>query len=509
MRGVSSSPPPQRNAAAQESSAILAGPDIASRVVRGGAMRVVGFGVVNVMGVIGSVVLLRHLGVGDFGRYGTVIALVGIVSGISDAGLTITASRELALLPRGPERRQLLSAVLGVRLLLSTAAVLTAVLFAAAAGYDEAMVAGTLLAGVGAILIAAQSTLTLPLGVDLKNGLLTLSDVIKQVILVIGLLALAAAGASLVPFFAVQVAVGIGALLAVPALVDRIYIGWPSFSREAWRRLAVTALPIALASVLTVLYVRLLVVISSLLTTDFETGLFVTSARIVEMLGGFAMLLMGVILPVATVAARDDRPRLRYVVARTTHVAMLVGAAISLVCIVGARPIVIVLGGEEFEAAAPVLRLQAAAVLTIFLVYPWTAFLIADGRRRELVRCMLIGLVCVVVAGVVLISLFDAQGAALAAVLADVVLAFTVMFAVRAVSDGDWPIAAGYFARFCVALALGAAAAGAALAVAPAVAAAAIGAAVFAAAAAVLRLVPEEITALVPRPGPGEAPPRA
>ena len=248
------------SAAPDTDAGVLSGPDIAGRVVRGGALRAVGFGVVNLLGVVSSVVLLRHLGVADFGRYGTVIALVAIASGLADAGLNMTGSRELALLPRGPERRRLLGALLGVRLLLLTLAVLAAVAFAVLAGYDSAMLAGTALAGAGAVLVGMQSTLTLPLVVELRNGLVTLNEVLKQVILVVGVVALAVAGAALTPFFAVQLLVGAGALLAVPLLVDRAQLAWPSFSREDLRRLAVTALPVALASIVTAFYVRMLIV---------------------------------------------------------------------------------------------------------------------------------------------------------------------------------------------------------------------------------------------------------
>src|SRR5690349_6286101 len=105
-------------------SGVLSGTDVAGRVVRGGLQRVVGYGVVNLLGVASSVVLLRHLGVADFGRYGTVIALVGIASGLADAGLNLTGSRELALLHDTQERRHLLAGLLGVRLLLLVAAAL-------------------------------------------------------------------------------------------------------------------------------------------------------------------------------------------------------------------------------------------------------------------------------------------------------------------------------------------------------------------------------------------------
>jgi O-antigen/teichoic acid export membrane protein len=478
---------------------VLSGPDIADRVVRGGALRAIGFGVVNLLGVVSSVVLLRHLGVSDFGRYGTVIALVAIVSGLADAGLNMTGSRELALLPRGPQRRHLLGALLGVRLLLLLVAALAALAFSVVAGYDSEMLAGTALAATGAVLVGAQSTLALPLVVNLRNGLVTVSEVLKQVILVVGVVVLAAAGAALTPFFAVQVLVGVGALLAVPFLVARADLAWPSLSREDVRRLAIVALPVALASIVTAFYVRTLIVLASLLTSEYETGLFVTSARIMEMIGGVALLVVGVILPVATVAARDDRGRLRYVLASTTKLALVGGGLLALTVVVAARPIVVVLGGEEFAPAASVLRIQAPVVLTIFLVYAWTAFLIADGHRRALVRCMLTGLAALFLTGVPLIAQLDAEGAALAAVAADVVLTAVIFFAVRRVGDGRVGVEPGYLARYAVALAVGGGVALAVLAVAPAAVAACAAAAAFTGAAFALRLMPPELRTLLPR----------
>lgn len=477
---------------------VLTGPDIAGRVVRGGALRAIGFGVVNLLGVASSVVLLRHLGVTDFGRYGTVVALVAIASGLADAGLNVTGSRELSLLPRGPARRHLLGALLGARLVLLTGAGVAAVVFALAAGYDSAMVAGTAFAAAGAVLIGAQSTLTLPLSVELRNGLLTINEILRQVILVVGVLVLAALGAALTPFLALPIAVGIGTLAAVPFLVARADLAWPSRSVEDLRRLAIVALPVALASIVTAFYVRILIVLASLITSQYETGLFVTSARIVEMLGGIALLVVGVILPVATVAARDDRGRLRYVLAHTTKTALLGGALVGLIVLIAARPIVVLLGGEEFAPAAPVLRIQAPLILTIFLVYSWSGFLVADGRRRELVRCMLTGLATLFLAGVPLIATLDAQGAAVAALGADLVLTAVMFRAVRAVGDGRVGVEPGYLLGYAAALALAAGVALAFLSFAPDAVAAAAAATAFAGAAIALRLVPSELMALIP-----------
>ncbi len=51
------------SAAPETDAGVLAGPDVAGRVVRGGVLRVIAFAVVNLLGVAGSVVLLRYLGV--------------------------------------------------------------------------------------------------------------------------------------------------------------------------------------------------------------------------------------------------------------------------------------------------------------------------------------------------------------------------------------------------------------------------------------------------------------
>ena len=86
----------------------LSGPDVGARVVRGSIIRLAGFVVINLLGAVGVAILQRHLGVATYGEYGTVLALIAIVSTIADAGLTATGSRELALQAPGDDRRDLL-----------------------------------------------------------------------------------------------------------------------------------------------------------------------------------------------------------------------------------------------------------------------------------------------------------------------------------------------------------------------------------------------------------------
>jgi O-antigen/teichoic acid export membrane protein len=361
------------------------------------------------------------------------------------------------------------------------------------------MLAGVGLAGLGSILLAAQVTIALPLSVELQNVRLTVSELIKQVILVAGVGLCALLGADLIWFFVVQVGVGLGSLAVLPLLVGRGGIVAPRWDTREVTEFARKTLPIAGALVLTVAYVRLLVVLCSVLTNDYETGLFVTSARIVEMLGGVALLISGVVLPVAAVAARDDRGRLEYVLARTTEISLMLGTLIALIFVLGAEPVVTLLGGAEFADAGPVLQIQAPAVVTIFLVQAWAAFLIADDHRRDLLNCVLIGLGVLAVAGLVLIPIADAEGAAIAAVVADVAYATAVFVAIRRLPGRPSPLSRVFLVRLAVAFSISVAV-GLVLPASDAVAAV-VSAALFAAGCVVQRLVPIDVWSAVPRLG--------
>ena len=111
---------------------------------------------------------------------------------------------------------------------------------------------------------------------------------------------------------------------------------------------------------------------------------------------------------------------------------------------------------------------------------------------------MLIGLAVLFATGVPLIAQLDAEGAALAAVAADLVLTGVVFQAVRRVGDGRVGLETGYLLRYVAALAAGAGVAVAVAAVATAAAAGVAAAAAFTAAAFALRLVPSELAALLP-----------
>jgi len=401
---------------------ILSTPEAGGRVIRGGALRGSGYVVGVVLGAATSVFLLRGLTVADFGRYATVAALIGIVSTVTDAGLTVVGARELALLPRGEQRLELLRTLLGLRIVLTVVGVAMAVAFALVAGYDTTMVWGTLLAGAGVLLVNTQSTSMMPLAVELRLGAVTMFDVLRQVLTLIGVAALALAGATLLPYFAIQAVVGVALVVLTPRFVGGVRALRPGLARRDASRLLREALPVAVAIAMNVVYLRLLVILVSLTQSEEETGLYATSFRIFEILIGIPALLLTVALPLLAIAGEHDLDRLRYGLQRMTEVAVVVSLGLSLTTFVLAAPAIRLLAGSDYGGAAPILQIQAWALVPLFIGQVAVLALISVRRQRALAAANTVALALVVLLGLTLTPPFAGRGAAAAGVIAESVL---------------------------------------------------------------------------------------
>jgi len=403
----------------------LGSPEAGGKVIRGGSIRAFGYAINVVLGLAISVLLLRYLGVEDFGRFVTVTALLGIVAGVTDAGLTAAGTRELALLRRGEERNHLLSGLLSLRLITTAIGVAIAVGFAALVGYDNTMVAGTLLVGLAVVIISLQSMTTLSLYVDLRFGLLTLLEVLRPLLSLIAVALTVAVGAALLSFFSLQIGVGI-VMLTTTIILTRVTVGL-RFTRgvdyASLRRLLREVLPISIAMTMSVVYFGALVIIVSLVGTETDTGLYGASFRAFEVVVGLPILVLNAALPLLSVAGRDDEQRLGLGAQRMVEVGLLMAGLLALLIGILATSVVVLAGGSEFEDAGPLLALMGLALLPLFLSQTIQLMLISLRLHRALIVANAAALVVVIALGVTLVAAYGATGAAVAVVLGEVVLA--------------------------------------------------------------------------------------
>ncbi len=389
--------------------------------IRGGALRALGYLSGALLSLISAPLLIRHLGLVDFGRYFTVTSLIALVGGVTDVGLATVALREYSV-RTGAARDQFMRVVLGARLILAVTAIAAAALFALVAGYGSELVLGTLVAGLGLVVAVSQATLVVPLASGLRNGLIALMDLGRSVLVVLATAALVLASAGVVPFLAIAGVTGLVLLAVTASLVRGSVPMRPSLQIVEILQLLRETVPIALATILNVLYARFVIIVMSIIASSTAVGYFSASYRVVDVLVGIPAVLVVTLFPILARAARDDQVRLNYALQRTFEVALIAGVGMSLVTALAAEVAMRLLGGEEALPAAPTLVLLAVALVPIFLGMTFQHTLLALRRHRDLVVVNGIAFVAIIVLAFALVPPLGSRGGAAAVVIGEIVV---------------------------------------------------------------------------------------
>jgi O-antigen/teichoic acid export membrane protein len=401
---------------------ILDEPTAGGKVIRGTMLRVTSYGAGVLLGVLSAALLTRHLGAADFGRYITVVSLIAVAAGLSDAGLLNVGVREYSIRDRG-ERERLLRNLFGIRLVVTAVGTLLAVVFAAAADYGAEMVVGTAVAGVALLVTTFQQALAVPLSSELRLGWVSVLEFIRQAATLVAVAALVLAGAGMLSFLAAQIPVALVVLVATILLVHHVVSLRPGFARAEWSRLVRVVLPYAAANAVGVLYGSLAIILLSLVSTADETGYFGAAFRVFLVLAGIPALLVTSAFPILARAARDDHVRLAYASQRLWDISLIVGSGLALGTLVGAPLAIDIVAGPQFEPSVDVLRVQAAALLPSFVFGVWGFALLALARYRGLLIANAIALLASATITLALASTYGAFGAAFATLVGDTCLA--------------------------------------------------------------------------------------
>src|SRR4051795_11396423 len=399
------------------------------KALRGSVVRASGYGVGLLLGLISAPLLIRHLGVVDFGRYITVAAVVGLVSGVTEGGLNAMALREYAR-HDGEARTVVMRDMLGMRIVLTAVGAAAAVAFSAIAGYDSEMVLGTVGGAVALLFLTSQDFLQVGFQGELRFGLVTAAELLRQVTLTAIIVALVLAGAGLVPLLWAPLPAGIVGLAFAATLVRHRMPLRPSFDWQRWRPLLIDTLPYAVAVAIGIAYFRAAILVSSLVSSPQQVGYFSTSFRIVEMLLGVPALLIGAAYPILARAHVMDSSRQTSALRRILELAFMAGAFLALITALAAPFAVHLLAGAKFDPSVPVLRIQALALAANFVAVAASYGLLSSGRNRSILAANALALASTVVLNLVLASQFGAQGAAVATAAAEWLLAAALVTAV-------------------------------------------------------------------------------
>ena len=400
----------------------------AGLLIRGGALRAGGIVGMLALSVVMAAVLTRYLGVARFGQYTTIMSLVGVVAAVTDAGMSNIGTREYAV-RRGLERDALIRNLLGLRVALTLIGVVLATTFALAAGYDDALLLGAVTGSLATVPLVFQHTLSIPLTTSLRLGVLAALELARQALWVAGIVALVGIGAGVFPLLSVPLLVNLVLIVPTALLVRGRISARLVLDPTAWPPLLRATVVFSLATAVGTIYIYATQILTSLVASPHQSGLFAVSFRVVAVSATVPGLLAAAALPVLSRAARDNRDRLVYALQRIFDVSIIGGVGAALILSAGSGFIVSVVAGPKYAAAAAVLGIQAFALVGSFLAAGWSFGLLALRLHRGLLASNAAALVVSVALTLALASSDGARGAAIATICGEATLAATSLVA--------------------------------------------------------------------------------
>jgi O-antigen/teichoic acid export membrane protein len=419
------------------------------RVIRGGSLRVAGALAGLLAGVVSAPLVVRHLGVTDFGHYLTVASIIFIVTALTEGGLGNVAVR-LFSVGDAHERRALITNLTGLRIALGALGALVAIGFGLISGYPHVIVVGLALGSVGFVFASVQGAYAVALNGTLRLTALAGIDVFRSLATSALLVTLVLVGSGLTGFYTVAAVVQGSALIATGVLVRHEVSLRPAFKLERWRELGRETALYALAATLGVVYFQVALIAMSLLDPGVQTGYYAIAFRIVEIVNGIPWLLAGSVLPVLAVAAANDRERLRYVARRVFEGAVIAGGWVAVIIVIGAEFGIDIVAGSKGHPSIGVLRIMGIGVTATFVVSSWGFVLLSLRQYRQLVIANVSALVLALALSLALIPTLHARGGAITTAALELALAgsYMVLLARRGI------VAPGRFV-VCFALAVG------------------------------------------------------
>lgn len=400
----------------------------AVRLMRNTAARSVGSVVTLLAGAGTGLIVARHLGPQGYGSFAFVWAIAWAVATAVPLGFESLLVRELNREPRLLDLRRVLPTVVTAGTVAAAVMATVGIVFASERSLGLALGAAALYvlaSGPRALLRAvfdAEERMELTATTDVTEAVVTLALVIALVVSGAGLLAISIAivGARFI------------ALATATAMLRR----WiPPAEPPARRRSAVTllraSLPMGGSRVASELLRRADVLILGLLVVPAQIGWYVAAATIALYAPVVLMELNRALYPVISRAESPQDRDLLHLFGLTWRAHLMLGTVAAAGLAVLARPIITLLYGDAYAPAAPLLVVLALTIPLRLGGALCAVTLDATYRQMRHLRVAGISLAANLALNALLIPLVGVWGAAITAVVTEVVFLVAALRALR------------------------------------------------------------------------------
>ena len=341
-------------------------------------VQVVGRALNLIPGVVVTVLLARTLGDDSFGQWSTALAVVQIGATVGDFGLEQVAVRKAAA-ERGREH-EWIGALFTLRLTIAVPVTLGAALVQLLLA-DSSTMGATGLLLCGTLLIAPFSVTRTTFQLRVRNDLSVLVMTVNSLLWTAAVVAIALGDAGMVAFAAAFLGAAFLSTLLEVWLALRMSRPQLRRSTALWRDLARIGVPVGLAGLLVMAYVKLDQILLFALAGAEDAGLYGAVYRILDQAQFVPIALMTTVFPIMA-AASPAHPWLRRLGQLIVDYLGMVSLPALGFTLVASEPLVRLLFGEDFIDAAPALPILMGAFTFVcfgYLAATWSSCSSCNG----------------------------------------------------------------------------------------------------------------------------------
>lgn len=350
------------------------------------------------LGVVATAVLARGLGEYGFGQWSTILLVPALLGYLNDLGLLQVAVRRAT----SENDSRWLGALVSARAALSLPVTALSVLGIALLAHGSTMLlAGAIVALQG--LLAAPIALASVFQVRVRNDLAIVALTVNSVLWTAAVILIHASNGGLLSYAIALTAIAVVSTALQAALAVRTVRLPVRGTSRLWGALAREAVPLSIGTLLIVAYARIDGLIVYTAAGTAAAGLYNAAYRLIEQAGFVPLSLVVTLMPIASrlMPSRPEHAR-RLLQLSLDLLAMFSLPALAFT-IVASEPIIRLLYGASFDAAAPALPILMGAFVVICCGYAFSVFTLVLDLQRGFARFALIGLAFNVISNLLLV----------------------------------------------------------------------------------------------------------
>lgn len=351
--------------------------------------------------------IARYLGVNGVGDYITIFAYSNFLAILADLGFQIIIVRALSTTedsPSGqsvaglsPVKDRITSTIISMRTVVALAVFIIGILIAQLLPYPQIVKLGIVFGAIATFWLSINATLVGIFQANFRMDKAVITDLVGKIL---NFIAVAIAVAFDAGLLAIMAAYIIGNLtnvmlsywLASSSVRIKFIFDW-----VAWQRYFKDALAFGVILIFAYIYFRIDALMLSLMKGSYDVGIYGVPYKILDIILLVPAIFMGVVFPLFAKYGPKDRQRLARIFTKSQDVLLAAALPMTVGIIILAKPIVDLIGGQEFLTASTVqlgsypitavhtLQILMVAVFISFLSHPYNYVLTANGYQSQLV----------------------------------------------------------------------------------------------------------------------------